>query len=140
MRKRSRSQGFTLIELLVVVAIIGILSTVGIVSYNGYTWSAKLKQAELSLNSLLLAQEEYRSNNGSYLYQPSSCSANSGAQIATALLDGKDNLTEQSWNFCFGGSSSSGTLQIEAKHESKSCSLTLDETATPIIKPTGNDC
>ena len=133
-------QGFTLIELLVVIAILGILSTVGIVSYNGYTWSAKLKQAELSLNSLLLAQEEYRSNNGSYLYQPSSCSANSGAQIATALLDGKDNLTEQSWNFCFGGSSGSGTLQIKAQHESKNCSLTLDETTTPIIKPTGNDC
>ena len=133
-------RGFTLIELLVVIAILGILSTVGIVSYNGYTWSAKLKQAELSLNSLLLAQEEYRSNNGSYLYQPSSCSANSGAQIATALLDGKDNLTEQSWNFCFGGSSGSGTLQIKAKHERKNCLLTLDETTTPIIRPTGNDC
>ena len=133
-------RGFTLIELLVVIAILGILSTVGIVSYNGYTWSAKLKQAELSLNSLLLAQEEYSSNNGSYLYQPSSCNANSGAQIATALLDGKDNLTEQSWNFCFGGSSGSGTLQIKAKHERKNCLLTLDETTTPIIRPTGNDC
>ena len=133
-------RGFTLIELLVVIAILGILSTVGIVSYNGYTWSAKLKQAELSLNSLLLAQEEYRSDNGSYLYQPSSCSASSGAQIAKALLDGKDNLTEQSWNFCFGGSSGSGTLQIKAKHERKNCLLTLDETTTPIIKPTGNDC
>ncbi len=121
------------------IAILGILSTVGIVSYNGYTWSAKLKQAELSLNSLLLAQEEYRSNNGSYLYQPSSCSANSGAQIATALLDGKDNLTEQSWNFCFSNPGS-GNLKIKAKHESKNCLLTLDETTTPSIKPTGNDC
>ena len=132
-------QGFTLIELLVVIALLGILSAVGIVSFQGYTWSAKLKQAELSLNSLLLAQEEYSSNNGSYLYQPSSCNANSGAQIATALLDGKDNLTEQSWNFCFSNPGSDG-LQIKAKHESKSCSLTLDETTTPIIKPTGNDC
>ena len=36
-----KQKGFTLIELLVVVAIIGILSTVGVVAYNGYTLSAK---------------------------------------------------------------------------------------------------
>ena len=39
MRKLNR--GFTLIELLVVVAIIGILASVGVVAYNGYTASAK---------------------------------------------------------------------------------------------------
>ena len=33
--------GFTLIELLVVVAIIGTLSALGVVAYNGYTSSAK---------------------------------------------------------------------------------------------------
>ena len=30
-------KGFTLIELLVVVAIIGIISSIGVVAYNGYT-------------------------------------------------------------------------------------------------------
>lgn len=35
------SKAFTLIELLVVVEIIGILSAVGVVAYNGYTGSAK---------------------------------------------------------------------------------------------------
>ena len=34
-------KGFTLIELLVVVAIIGIISSVGVVAYNGYTKGAK---------------------------------------------------------------------------------------------------
>ena len=34
-------KGFTLIELLVVMAIIGILSGVGVVAYNGYTLAAK---------------------------------------------------------------------------------------------------
>ena len=36
-----KRNGFTLIELLVVVAIIGALSAVGVVAYNGYTKSAK---------------------------------------------------------------------------------------------------
>ena len=36
-----KQKAFTLIELLVVVAIIGILASVGVVAYNGYTASAK---------------------------------------------------------------------------------------------------
>ena len=35
------NKGFTLIELLVVVAIIGIISSIGVVAYNGYTNAAK---------------------------------------------------------------------------------------------------
>ena len=39
-------KAFTLIELLVVVAIIGILSSAGVVAYNGYTKNAKAKTSE----------------------------------------------------------------------------------------------
>ena len=40
--KKTKYRAFTLIELLVVVAIIGILASVGVVAYNGYTKSAKI--------------------------------------------------------------------------------------------------
>ena len=62
----TRSSGFTLIELLVVVAILGILSSVGVISYNGYVTSAKKKTAENILQQVSLAQLEYFTNTGEY--------------------------------------------------------------------------
>jgi type IV pilus assembly protein PilA len=47
-----KQKAFTLIELLVVVAIIGTLSAVGVVAYNGYTKSAKAKTAELNYTNI----------------------------------------------------------------------------------------
>ena len=59
--KKNKKKGFTLIELLVVVAIIGILASVGVVAYNGYTSSAQKSAAASNHNSVVKwIQNEYQ--------------------------------------------------------------------------------
>jgi|TARA_B110000444_G_scaffold100553_1_gene95132 prepilin-type N-terminal cleavage/methylation domain-containing protein len=118
---RHHNQGFTLIELLVVIAIIGILSAVGVVSYSGYKASAEMKKAEISLNTIYLAEQEYKSNNGSYYYN------SSVSNIVTNLFDGVDDLSEQKYNFTISGNANNDTLSIVARNSSTGCQLTLNE-------------
>ena len=118
---RHHSQGFTLIELLVVVAIIGILSAVGVVSYSGYKASAEKKQAEITLSSIYLAEQEYKSNNGEYCI--SECSNNDG--IIDKLFDGVDDLDGQKYTF---KTTSADTLTIIAtKIKDTSCTIKITQ-------------
>ena len=117
---RRYSQGFTLIELLVVVAIIGILSAVGVTSYSGYKASAEKKQAEITLNSIYLAEQEYKSNNGEYYYNTSTLN------LVTNLFDGVDDLSEQSYTF---KTTNANTLTIIAtKSSNTSCTISITQT------------
>ena len=118
---RRYSQGFTLIELLVVVALIGILSAIGIVSYGKYKTTAEKKQAEISLSSIYLAEQEYKSNNGSY-YINSSLN-----NIINELFDGVDDLSDQNFTYTISGNSNNDTLNIQAKHKNSNCTLNLTE-------------
>ena len=93
--KKKRNKGFTLIELLVVVAIIGILASVGVVAYNGYTESAKKASAGSNHNSVKkwIQNELQKCSIGEFKAMPDSagvgkltCSeATDPAKIATAV-------------------------------------------------------
>ena len=103
-----KNSGFTLIELLVVVALIGVLSAIGIVSFNGLKASSERKQAETTLQSIYLAEQEYKSNNGNYYLNSST------SNIVNNLFDGVDDLSEQSYTFTITGNLNNDTLCIRA--------------------------
>ena len=107
-------KGFTLIELLVVVAIIGVLSAIGIVAYSGISDSSKRSQAETTMQSIYLAQQEYKSNNGQYYYNSNT------TNIVNNLFDGVDDLSGQGYNFSITGNAGAGTMCIRATRSGSS--------------------
>ena len=115
------------------IALIGILSSIGIVTYSGYTTSAKQKNAELSLSAINLGLQEYKSSFGSYYTGASTCSASSSANIVSNVMDGQDSLTEQDFQFCISVSGSNYT--ITAKNPKTGCEISLNQT----LKATRNN-
>lgn len=57
-----KNNGFTLIELLISIAIIGILSSIALPSYQEYMRASKRTDAMTASLSLLLAQVDFRGN------------------------------------------------------------------------------
>ena len=94
-----------MIELLIVVAIIGILSVVGIPIFNNVLDGTRAKSAQTGLESILLAEEEYKSINKNYYIPSGSCGDQTNV-INTNLFDGDIILKNDHFRFCITGSNS----------------------------------
>ena len=123
----TKSSGFTLIELLVVVAILGILSSIGIVSYQGYVSGTRQKSIENAMQQISLAQTEEYSNAGEY-HTSNTCgdpSEASSKAIEKELFGGGDIITKESgYNICVAADGTS--YKIIASNGNKTITLSAN--------------
>jgi len=128
----TKSSGFSLIELLVVVAILGVLSAIGISSYSGYVKSSKRKAVENIMQQMSLGQTEYYSGNGSYYSATgSNCTASSTTSTAleTNLLGGADSISaDLNYEMCIHSHSSNYMVKATAK--TGTCEITMTANGT----------
>ena len=64
--KNIKNGGMTLVELLIVVAIVGILASIALPSWNSQVQKVRRADARNALLNVQLEQEKYRSTNGAY--------------------------------------------------------------------------
>ena len=129
------SNGFTLVELLVVVAIIGIISAIGSITYQGYVKGAKIKSASAIAQQISLAQTEEYSSTGEYFISSSgtasacTAGAESSSELEANLFSVEDVLPDDiDFQFCVYGSGATFTAVAD---DSDGCVISLNRNGAP---------
>jgi prepilin-type N-terminal cleavage/methylation domain-containing protein len=105
--KNQSKKGFTLVELLVVISIIGLLSTIAVVSLGSARGKSRDAKRIADMKQVSTALEQYYADQGNYPASATSGAAASGQVIGTSATT--DTLTNSAAGF---GTGTSGTVYM----------------------------
>ena len=153
MKKNKQEQGFTLVELLVVIAVVGLLTTVAIISFGGARMRSRDAQRVAYVKQINDALELYYLHNGIYptLITPGQVLSvgttnylNPVPSNPTPRIDGtcpnsnfsytvKPGNKEYNLKFCLGSATSSFAAGINACSQGGSCNAAQPDTVSGLL-------
>ena len=121
-----------------VLAILGVISAIGVVSYSSYVDSTKRKSAENIMRQVSLGQTEYYSENSVYSTSGSTCTATvaTSQAIETNLLGGSQIIidanststpkkSKSGYLICTQDHTSGYAVKAVDENNSSGCTMTL---------------
>jgi len=88
-KQQDKTDGYTIVELVLVIIVLGILTAIGIISYNGWRQKTIETQMKSDLKSAVIAMENSRTFNNKYPTSvPSTFKASQGDTISGGSPDG----------------------------------------------------
>lgn len=138
--KKLSSRGFTLVELLVVISIVGILFSVGAISYSSILKGSRDAKRKADLEQIRAAMEMYRSDSATASYPTAGTCAILGPLINTYLPTFPSDPKSGSSYSCTSSSTSYTLYSTLEGGTYTSCGGSCGTTCEYAVNPYGKIC